>query len=308
VERLLSLPLRLLLLFVGLTASLLPRRAELLIGPALGRAVYRLGLFKLKTVRDNIRRCFPDLGAAGQERLASRNYEHYGVLFLEFAHFFSPFPGHYARYARSLCRISGEEHWRKAHAEGKGVIFVCSHLGFWEMAAAAGGLAGFSPLVVTTRLKPEWLHRQITECRLSTGVRAALHPGSGSAILRELRKGGSIAFMNDQYAPPPMGMPARFFGVDVNTLAAVAPLAKRTGAAVIPVLCHRDARGRSLVELEPALDLGDALDDTGAATGALAARVETWVRRHPEQWLWMHRRFKNVVWPANAVESAAGSV
>jgi len=97
--------------------------------------------------------------------------------------------------------------------------------------------------------------------------------------------------MNDQYAPPPMGEPAVFFGVRVFTLAVVGALAKRTGAAVLPVLSYRGPDGVMVVEIEPALD-PLALD--GDATQAVAARVEAWVRRYPDQWLWIHRRFKNL--------------
>lgn len=292
----LSLPLRAVLLCAGLAASFLPRSWELRLGPALGRLVLRLGLFKSAIARENIRRCLPELDAAGIERLLTRNYEHYGNLFFEFLHFFSPIPGHYRRYAESVSRLEGRENWERASAKGAGVLFVACHLGFWEMLAAAGGLSGMPLTVVTTTLKPRWLDEMITARRLSTGVRAAYHPGSVPSVLRALRKGESVAFMNDQYARPPMGVPVRFFGVDVDTLAAVAPLAKRTGAAIVPVSAYRDEAGVSRVVIEPELDLGEAQGDAKAGTQVLAAKVEQWVRRRPEQWLWIHRRFKNVDW------------
>ncbi|MCX5795649.1 MAG: lysophospholipid acyltransferase family protein [Elusimicrobia bacterium] len=293
----LSAPLRVILFVCGLAAALLPRPAELWLGKRLGRLALACGGFKRRIAAENIRHCFPELGPARRESLLRRNQEHYGMLFFEFLHFFCPLPGHYRSYARSICRLEGKENWERARAKGRGVLFVSCHVGFWEMLAAAGGLEGFSPLVVTTVLKPVWLDRQITACRLSTGVRAAYHPGSVPQVLRELRRGGSVAFMNDQYAGPPMGIPVPFFGVKPNTLAAVAPIAQRTGAAIVPVSCYRDEDGTAVVVVEPELDLGPALSDTEQATAILAAKVETWVRRHPEQWLWIHRRFKNVVWP-----------
>jgi KDO2-lipid IV(A) lauroyltransferase len=81
----------------------------------------------------------------------------------------------------------------------------------------------------------------------------------------------------------------------------VAPIAQRTGAAIVPVSCYRDEAGVSVVIVEPELDLGAALSDNEKATAILSAKVETWVRRHPDQWLWIHRRFKNVVWPEGRV-------
>ncbi len=293
----LSAPLRVILFIGGLTAALLPRQAELWLGRQLGRLVLACGGFKRRIAYDNIRHCLPELGPKGWQSLLDQNFEHYGMLFFEFLHFFCPQQGHYRSYARRVSRLEGREHWEQAHAKGKGVIFVACHVGFWEMLAAAGGLAGLAPLVVTKVLKPEWLHRQITACRLSTGVRAAYHPGSVPQVLRELRQGGSVAFMNDQYAGPPMGIPVPFFGVKPNTLAAIAPIAQRTGAAIVPVSCYRDENGVSVVVIEHELDLGPALSDTEKTTAILAAKIEAWVRQHPDQWLWIHRRFKNVVWP-----------
>jgi KDO2-lipid IV(A) lauroyltransferase len=304
---LLSVPLYALLFALGCVALCLPRALELRLGPLLGRTAMRLGLFKPKIAYENISRAMPELGPEGWKQLQRRNFEHYGILFFEFIHFFAPWPGHYRAYARRVSRLEGYENWQRANAKGRGVIFVASHVGFWEMLAAAGGLAGMPLTVVTTVLKPAWLHKKIAACRRSTGVSQAHHPGALPAVLRALRAGGSVAFMNDQYAPPPMGVPVRFFGVEVATLGAVAAIAQRTGAAVVPVSCHRDEGGLSRVVVEPELELGAAHEDTRAATQIMAAKVEGWVRRHPEQWLWIHRRFKNVDWsrreePARAAD------
>ncbi|MEI8190432.1 MAG: hypothetical protein WCI75_12020, partial [candidate division NC10 bacterium] len=156
---LVSAPLWLLLSVLGLAAGLLPRWAELGLGRVFGRAVLALGFFKRKTAYDNIRHCFPELGEDGWKALLARNFEHYGILFFEYLHFFSPLPGHYLRYARSICVLEGAEHWERARAKGKGVIFVSCHNGFWEMVAAAAGLTGKPLTIVTTVLKPRWLDR-----------------------------------------------------------------------------------------------------------------------------------------------------
>ena len=293
-----SVPLRVLLFVLGSGVACLPRALEIRLGAALGRLVLACGGFKRKTAEENLRHCFPELGAAERLLLLRRNYGHYGILFFEFLHFFTPWEGHFRRYAERISRLEGYDNWKKAHDRGNGVLFVASHVGFWEMLAAAGGLAGMEPVVVTTVIKPPWLHEAITACRRSTGVRHAFHPGSARTVMQALRDGLSVAFMNDQYAPPPMGMPVTFFGVKVNTLAAIAPLARRTEAAVLPVSSFRGEDGIVRVVIEPELELGETLDDTEATTQLLAAKVESWVRLHPEQWLWIHRRFKNVTWPS----------
>lgn len=286
-----SAPLRALLAVLGLGAALLPRPLELRLGRGLGRLVLALGLFRPAIAQENMARCFPRWDAGRRRALLRANYEHYGILFFEFLHFFCPLPGHFRRYARRVSRLENRELWESAQAKGKGVIFFSAHLGFWEMSAAAAGLSGLAPTVVTTVLKPGWLHRQITECRASTGIGQAFHPGSMPAVLRTLRRGGSVAFMNDQYARPPMGLPVLFFGSRVDTLSVVGPLAKRTGACVLPVYAVRGEDGIVAVRIEAEMALGE--NSPEEATQKVAGHVEEWVRRHPEQWLWVHRRFKN---------------
>ncbi|MBI5597180.1 MAG: hypothetical protein HY928_13895 [Elusimicrobia bacterium] len=293
--------LRALLVPVGLAATLMPRRLELFLGPLFGRLALAAGLFKPHIAAENMRRCLPGLPEGERRRLLVENFEHYGNLFLEYAHFFSIVPGHYRAYARRNSRIEGLEVWREAAAKGKGVLFVALHLGWWEMQAAAGGLAGMPLTVVTKALQPAWLHELFTAQRLATGVRAALHPGSVPTVLRALRKGECVAFMNDQYARPPMGVRARFFGAEVDTLGAVAPLSRRTGAPVVGVTSYRGADGVTRVRLGPMLDLGA---DAERGTQVIADFIAAKVMEHPEQWMWMHRRFKHAVWPQQPSDAA----
>ncbi len=288
------MPLRALLFGLGLAAAALPRPLELRLGRLFGRACLALGLFKHRVASQNIARCLPDLDEAQRRRLLEANFEHYGVLFFEFLHFFSPIPNHFTRYSRKVSRLEGLEHWHSAAAKGKGAVFFAAHLGFWEMSGAATGLAALAPTIVTTVIKPRWLHERINSCRAANGVASAFHPGSMPAVLRTLRRGGAVGFMNDQYAPPPMGLPVLFFGVRVDTLAVVSTLARRTGAAVLPTLSYREPGGVTVVRIEPPMEEAAFQGDAAAATQAVATRVESWVRRYPEQWLWIHRRFKNL--------------
>jgi Kdo2-lipid IVA lauroyltransferase/acyltransferase len=295
-----SLPLIALLSALGVFASLLPRRVEVAFGRALGRFLFRARLFKRGIVEANLARCFPRLKGASRLALIRRNYEHYGVLVFEYMHFFSPLKGHWRRYAPTAARAEGLEHWEKARARGKGAIFFCSHLGSWEAGAAAIALGGVPATIVTTVLTPRWLHDKITACRASVGMDAAFHPGSMISVIKTLRRGGAVAFMNDQYAMPPMGLPVVFFKTRVDTLSVVGSLARRTGAVVLPLHTFRAADGTTVARIEPAFDLGASSDDPAAATQRVASRVERWVREHPENWLWMHRRFKNAPVPAGS--------
>ena len=289
--------LRFVLFVFGLWVTFLPRKVELWIGPSFGRFLMRIGKKRREVALENIRRCFPKDGATTWNRVLQENFEHYGVLALELLHLFSPVPGHYKRYAKKISCLTGFENWQRANDKGRGVLFVSSHLGNWEMMVAAGSLHGMPLTMVTKHLKPEWLHKKVESSRLSVGVKGAYEPRTLPAIMRALRNKESVGFVMDQYAGPPIGIPVLFFGVKVGTLAAVSTLAQRTGAAIIPVKTFRDAKGIVHVSVEPEMDLGSILENEEKATELLAERVEHWVRQYPSQWLWIHRRFKNVVWP-----------
>lgn len=293
----LSALLRVVLFSAGLKVTLLPRSFELWFGPKLGRFLLKIGKRRREVALENIRHCFPELGPEGWQSLLERNYEHYGVLALELLHLFSPIPGHYEAYARRTTVVEGFENWKRAHELGKGVLFVSSHLGNWEMMVAGGALAGIPLTMVTKHLKPEWLHKKVEASRLSIGARGAYEPRTLPVIMRAFRAKESVGFVMDQYAGPPIGVPALFFGVKVGTLAAVSTLAQRTGAAIIPAKCYRDAAGKVHICIEPQLDLSTIIGNIEQTTEALTAKVEAWVRQYPEQWLWIHRRFKNVTWP-----------
>ena len=159
----------------------------------------------------------------------------------------------------------------------------------WDLARL-----GIPLTIVTRHIKPEWLLKKVEASRLSVGVRAAYQPRTLPTIMKALRKGESVAFVIDQYTAPPSGLKVRFFGVEVDTLGAVGPLAQRTGAAVLPVLTYRDEQGIVHTCIEPELELGEAVNDQQKTTQILADKVESWIRAYPTQWLWVHRRFKNV--------------
>ena len=268
---------------------------------ALGRGLGRIALAvdgkRRRIAEDNIRRCLPELGPKGWTRILRSNAEHYGVLALELAHMFTPIEGHWRAYVERTTRVEGLQNWEKAHARGKGVLFCSAHLANWEFAAAAGTVAGMKVMIVTRKLKPQWLHDWLEKVRLSAGTPAAYQPRTVPAVMKRLRDGEGVVFVMDQYMPPPMGAPTRFFGVLVDTLAAIPPLARRTGAAILPVRQIRGRDGIVRIIVDPEIPLGE---DDQSDNQRLANLVESWIRAEPGQWLWVHRRFKHVDWSARA--------
>jgi KDO2-lipid IV(A) lauroyltransferase len=294
------------LFIIGLLVAALPRSVELLLGRFFGRIALVLMRRRAHITYDNIRRCLPALGPVGWKHLVRSNFEHYGALFFEIAHMVSPIPGHYRRYVGRVSRLEGLENWKRAHDKGRGVLFISIHMGNWECMMAQGAMNGIPITVVTRHLKPEWFHKKIEAARYSTGVRATYQPRTMPAVLKSLSRGEAVGFVIDQYAAPPAGVQVPFFGVMVDTLSAVAVLAQRTGAVIVPCHQRRQANGLIRVIIEPELELGEAASDTVQATAILAAKMESWIRDNPSQWLWAHRRFKNVSWPDE--KSAGASV
>ncbi len=284
-----------------------PRRLGVLWGNLLGFILMQINL-RRKVVDDNLKIAFQSQALktttpAGD--LAQGSYFHLGNLVLEILMLFGPMKRFCNRYAT----ISGVEHWREAKAKGRGVIMLASHVGNWEIMAARGALEGIDIMLVTKHLKPEWLHQAVEKGRALCGVRATYEPRTLRDVLSHLKKNGTIGFVLDQYAGPPVGVRVPVFGIPVGTQLAVATLVKRTGAVVLPVVNHRTKDGRFHVEICKPLEWEahpDASFELAANTARYAALLETHIGQYPEQWLWIHRRFKGDLSPLKADEWSQG--
>lgn len=291
---------------IGSLVALLPRRLSLVAGAGLGGLLRLLG-WRLGLVQSNLLLAYPGATAEmGRFRLEVERgfYRHFGRLVLEITLILS---GRWRQWVRDHVVVHGLENWKKAHVRGRGVLFVSNHLGNWEAMAAAMAQSGAEVLIVTKHLKPEWLHQKMEAGRLSAGVRGTYEPRTLKDVLSHLKKGRTVGFVIDQYAGAPIGIRVPFFGIPVGTLAAPAIVARRTGAAVLPVHNYRDELGRFHMEIGPAF--GDFDEALGGSHRELASHLALWVaetekgvRKHPAQWLWSHRRFKGDLSPLGAEE------
>ena len=292
-----SVPLRVAVTAAGAAVMLLPRRLEMTLGRLVGRVISAAARKRRAVAIENLSRCLTELSEKDRAELLRRNFEHWGILFFEMLHMFSPLEGHFARYVRRISVLEGYEHWKKAHDKGKGVIFAGNHVGNWEVVSAQAGLHDMDMMIVTRNLTPQWFHERMVACRRSVKVEPILPPKTLSVVLKSLRGGASLVFAMDQYAPPDAGgIKARFFGYRVDTLGAIALLARKTGAAVVPGSSYRDEDGLIHVFVEPEIELGEAAGDALRSTQLIADKTEDYIRRHPDQWTWGHRRFKHVDW------------
>lgn len=290
-------PLWVIVTVAAAAVMVLPRWLEMRLGCLIGRVIALAAGKRREVAMENMRRCLPELSDAQRADLLRRNFEHWGILLFEMLHMFSPVEGHFARYVRRISVIEGYEHWKKAHDKGKGVIFAGNHVGNWEVVSAQAGLNDMDMMIVTRNLTPSWVHDRMVACRRSVGVEPILRPKTLPTVLKSLRGGASLVFAMDQYSPPDAGgIKARFFGYSVNTLGAIALFARKTGAAIVPGSSYRDEDGIIHVFVEPEIELGEAEGDVPRSTQLIVDKTEDYIRRHPDQWTWGHRRFKLVDW------------
>lgn len=285
----------------------LPRRLQRAFGAGLGVILRKLRL-RERIVEQNLQLAYPGdtpEGIRQRDKIHRAAYRHLGELSLEILLLLGPMRKFCKRYGE----LRGIHHWLEAKARGQGAIFLASHVGNWEIMAATGGLAGIDLLMVTKHLKPEWLHQAIERGRASCGVRATYEPRTLKDVLAHLKRNGTVGFVLDQYAGPPVSVRVPVFNQPVGTSSALAMLARRTGAAILPVVNYRDAKGRLIVEIQAALPWEEHPDpgtELGENTARYSAVLERHIYEHPEQWLWIHRRFKGDLSPLRADEWAEG--
>src|SRR5271169_404274 len=271
-------------------ARMAPEAAEAF-GRALGRLYLRLDGRRRNLARANLARAFPDLSSAGIDSLTVRVFEHFGGVAAELLHAM----GHRPQDALSRIETEGAEVARAALASGRGVLFLTAHLGNWEWAALGTGALGISSGVVARPLDNPLLEARLTRLRTSTGNFVIRKRDAAREMLRSLRGGGAIGILNDQHARPPDAVTVLFFGQPAATSSALAKLADRTEALVIPAAAIRIAPARWRLTFEPALDvrmLPEAERSVEKLTASFNGILEQMIRRNPEQWLWLHNRWR----------------
>jgi KDO2-lipid IV(A) lauroyltransferase len=190
----------------------------------------------------------------------------------------------------------GFENFERALAFGKGVLFLTAHLGAWELSAFAHSLYGHPLHVVMRSLDNPYLDRMLREYRAMHGNSMLDKDDNVRGLLAAMKAGETAGVLMDTNMTPPQGVFVDFFGIAACTASGVARIALRTAAAVVPGFTIWDsASGRYRLRFDPALDLirtGNDELDIVANTQLFTKVIEYYVRRYPDQWLWVHRRWK----------------
>jgi Kdo2-lipid IVA lauroyltransferase/acyltransferase len=271
---------------------LLPMAVVLAFGSLLGRAFYWIdGAHRRLAVR-NIQAAFPLRTTAECLAIARGMFSHFGRLLTVLLKFSTMTP----EQMLARVRFEGEERVVAAHAQGKGVLLFTGHFGFWEINALVHALE-LKPMSVLARpLDNPLLHHLLESTRMKTGNSVIYRRGAIRRVLRALEANQAVAVLIDQHIQTADAVYVDFFNRPAATTSALAALALRTGAPVVPVFALPLPGGRFRMVYEHAVDPPSA--DDPEAIRELTQRctdvLEMYVRRYPELWLWMHRRWRDI--------------
>lgn len=276
---------------MGGVAGVLPRRTALAFGRGLGRAWGRLDRRHLRIAEDNLAQAFPDWDAARRRATALGVYGHFGRVLLDIL-----WMSHREREA-ILGRVDvfGAEHVEAARAAGRGALLVSAHVGNWELHGVAHGFLFGAIGVVARPLDNPALDARLCDFRRRPGNSVIYKQRALPQVLRLLRDNRAVAILIDQNVQAGDGIFVDFFGRRAATTTVAAALAVKTGCALIPTHTELGEDGRYRLEYEAPLawpPAGDRDADLQRLTQQLTSVIEGWVRRRPEQWLWLHRRWK----------------
>lgn len=281
------------LLFMGGTflCALIPAPLVPPLGAALGRLLYLVLGSRRRVALDGIRGslpCFPP--GSDPVRIARDCFVNLGTSFLENCRLYHGFSG-----ILDTVTIEGAENYEAAKAKGKGVMFLTGHCGNWEFIALTFGYR-HDPFVVMVRAqKNPYLTRCIEEMRARYGNTIIYKKNALREILRITRKNGVVGVLIDQAVMPHEGYRVEFLGRPAWTTSMPVLMARKSGVALLPAFISREGGGHRIVIHPEVAFPDDGMTDEALArdTALLTRYVDDYVRSHPSQWYWVHRRWKS---------------
>ena len=287
-ERLENLALRSVVGAVGV----LPRGAARAVGAGIGAAAWTL-LSRLRTVGMlNLELAFPEKPEGERKAILRGVYRSLGWEIGEFC----KMSRYTASQASKFIRYDGLEHYLAAREKGKGVLVLTGHLGAWELSSFYHSLMGYPMSLVIRRLDNPLVDDFVNRIRCLHGNRVIHKDDFARGLLTSMQRGETVGILMDTNMTPPQGVFVPFFGVDACTASGLARVALHSGAAVLPGFLIWEATEERYVlrfgdEL-PLIRTGEGTKDIVENTALFTATIESYVRRYPEQWLWVHRRWK----------------
>ena len=272
--------------------GVLPRPLARAFGIGLGRVVYLAHVRLRRVGMRNLELAFPDKTEAERACILRGEFTSLGRQLAEVCQF----PKYTRENIEQVVVYDGLENYERAYARGKGVLFLTAHFGGWELSAFAHSLQGHGLHVVMRPMDNPYLNRLIERYRTMHGNKTVAKDDFVRGLLAAMKAGETVGILMDTNMTPPQGVFVKFFGKEACTASGVARVALKTGAAILPgFMVWEEAERRYVLHFGPQLVFERSADeeaDIVAATQQCTSAIETWIRRYPDQWLWIHRRWK----------------
>jgi Kdo2-lipid IVA lauroyltransferase/acyltransferase len=276
---------------LALLITLLPSRARMALGTAIGILWFDILRVRRGVAVGNVRLAYPEKSEKEVVSIARSSLRSMGKTIVEYGliSFFQ------SKIAPRNFTFENEENLKEAMAQGKGVIMLTLHLGNGDLATAELSRRGYPMNLISKEFTTKWLNDLWFGMRERVGTKFISARRSSFDILRALKKNEIVIFVLDQFMGPPLGVRTQFFGKETGTAMGCALMAERTGAPVIPTYTYRRDDGSHVIVFEkaiPYLDDGPREQNIATMTQKYTDKIESIVRLHPGQWMWIHRRWK----------------
>jgi KDO2-lipid IV(A) lauroyltransferase len=284
-----------LFIILSMPLAILPLRSSMKAGEILGLLLFYLWGSRRRIAVENLRNASATGSislSAPVETVIKDDFKNLGKSFAEVIKIYYG----YGKKVLESVDIEGAENFRKAQAKGKGVLFLTGHCGNWELLALIA-VVRLAPLAVVARpMNNPYLNSLIEKVRRRYGNSVIYKRGALKSIVRTFKGNGCVGILMDQAVVPDEGYVIDFLGRGAWTTKMPAIIARKTGAAALPAFIHRTAKGHTVkiypeVELSRSSDIEEAVKED---TKIFSVFLENYIREHPAEWLWIHRRWKRV--------------
>jgi len=274
------------------TVGLLPRPMARALAVAIIATLLRLRPKLRWTAEFNLRLAFPEWSGQQRADAIHRMVRNLGWMAAEFARL----PKLTRENVEQLVILDGHENFLVGQRRGKGVLYLTGHIGAWELSSFAHALYGYPLHYMARPLDNERLNALVNRYRCASGNRPIFKNESARAMLKILKEGGTVGILADQNTMPAEGVFIDFFGKLACTTAGLARVALHTDAAVVPGYAVWDeSLNKYRLHFEPPVELtrtGDPDRDISENTQKFAKVIEGIIRKYPDQWVWVHKRWK----------------
>lgn len=272
--------------------GLLPRKAAIIIGVVIGRAIYLLHRKLRRVGNRNLMLAMPEIGETERRAIIKGVFDNLGRLLGEF----SQFPKISRNNISRLVEYVGFENYQRASERGRGVLMLTGHFGAWELCAFAQGVYGHPLSFLVRPLDNPLLNALIDRYRAMSGNHTINKNKAVKSVLDVLRRGKDVGLLIDVNTLTDQGVFCDFFGIPACSTTGLAVFALRSGAPVVPGFLIWDPNsGKHRLHFEaeiPLLRTGDFKEEVALNTARFTKVIEEYARLYPDQWLWVHKRWQ----------------